>query len=88
MTALKERQCDPTRYTMVQYEDGTCDLLTPEEVEFMYAYREAGAEDRQRYDRVLRHMHAGGVHPSAAEFAAMTPDAIREWMDSLPEPQA
>lgn len=87
MNALKERQADPTRYTMVKFEDGTCDLLTPEEVEFLDAYREADDADKRRYDRVLRHMGTGGAHPTAAEFAAMTPDAIRAWMDTLPESQ-
>lgn len=85
MTALKDRLVDPTRYTLMQWSDGTCDLLTPDEVEFLTLYREADDADKRRYEKAVHFAKGGGKLLSAGELEGMSRDAIAAWMDALPE---
>ena len=58
--------------------------LTPQEIEFLEAYRKADDEGK-RYIRKALKAGAAGLLPEPKDAAAMTQEEAREFLDSLPD---
>ena len=72
------------KYKIARYPDGTYDLLTPEEDEFIRMYREADDAGKRRLDKIL-HAAGKGLLPSVEESNAMTLEQRHAFADALPE---